>query len=346
MVVVVFGCCVGAVWPSLLRPGGPGRRVGGSGGLEFFHLFGEGPEGAVDGGVLVDAADLAGLAAGDAAALVIALDVAEAAADKALLDGVERVPDGGGGVVVPAEGEDLLGGDGGGLVVVTGDQGGGGEGAALALGEAQGGHLGDAIIDLGEAVHDLDAAIDDVAGDVAAFVGDADVLKHGLGDDHAIPTDKAEDAGHEAVGAGAIVRVDQHDLVVVAADLGELAIVAEAQEVLGEAALVVVTAAALHDGVGAKALAHEAAKDLAGGDVAVAGAAAAVGLLGEDAGGDAAELVELNGGAAGVVDGSIAAGAGELANGGVIHGVVVFGCCVVFGLLGCGELSVAATAKV
>ena len=105
-------------------------------GFELFHFLGQCPEGAIDIGVLVDAADFASAAACYAAACVVALDVGEASADHAFLGGVERVPDRRGGVFAPADGEHLVWGDGCRLVTIAGNEGGGGKGAALALSEA------------------------------------------------------------------------------------------------------------------------------------------------------------------------------------------------------------------
>lgn len=193
--------------------------------IGFLHLFGQGPEGAVDGGVLIDAADLACLAACHTAAFVVALDVAEAAANEAFLHGVERVPDGRSGIFMAAKGEHLVWGDWSGFVFVAGDECGGGEGALLACGELHAGHAADAFIDLGELFHEGDAAVDDLAGDIA-FVRDADVFDHVLCDDEAVAADEAEDACHEAIRAGAVVGIEENDFVVVAADFEFLAVVA------------------------------------------------------------------------------------------------------------------------
>lgn len=94
-----------------------------------------------------------------------------------------------------------------------------------------------------------------------------------------------------------------------------LRVMAQAKEVLGETALFFVAAAALHDGIGAEAFGAETGEELAGGDVAVSCGPAGVGLLGEHAGGDVAEVVQLDGAAfAGVVNRSVAFA--ETANGG------------------------------
>ena len=172
----------------------------GSGGFKFLHFLSQGPEGAVDVGVLVDASDFAGAAAGYEAAAFVALDIAKATTDEVFLHGVEGVPHGRGCVLMAAEGEDLLGFDGGGLlgVVISGDQGGAGKCLLLAWGESEGGHFVDAFGNLGEPVQDADAAFDDLALDVS-LVGDADVVDEVLSHYHAVTADEAENSGHEAI---------------------------------------------------------------------------------------------------------------------------------------------------
>ena len=172
----------------------------GLGGFQFLHFLSQGPEGAVDVGVLVDASDFTGAAAGYEAAGFVALDIAKATADEVFLHGVEGVPHGRGCVLMAAEGENLLGFDGCGFlgVVISGDQGGAGECLALAFGESEGGHFVYAFGNLGEPVEDADAAFDDLALDVS-LVGDADVVDEVLSYDHSVATDEAENSGHEAI---------------------------------------------------------------------------------------------------------------------------------------------------
>ena len=106
--------------------------------------------------------------------------------------------------------------------------------------------------------------------------------------------------------------VEQDDLVMRAADLERLAVVAQADEVLCEAALFFFPAAALHDGVRAEAFTGEAGENFARWDVFVSGGPAAVGTLGEYRRGDLAEALGLDGtGAAGEINCAVAAGAAE-----------------------------------
>ena len=106
--------------------------------------------------------------------------------------------------------------------------------------------------------------------------------------------------------------VEQDDLVMRAADLERLAIMAEAEEVLCEAAFFFFPAAALHDGVRAEAFTGEARENFARWDVFVSGGPAAVGTFGKYRRGDLAEALGLDGsGAAGEINCAVAAGAGE-----------------------------------
>lgn len=56
------------------------------GGFQFLHFLSQCPQGAVDVGVLVDASDFAGAAAGYEAAVFVALDIAKATTDEVFLN--------------------------------------------------------------------------------------------------------------------------------------------------------------------------------------------------------------------------------------------------------------------
>jgi len=56
------------------------RRIG-LGGFDFLHFLSQCPQGSVDVGVLVDASDFAGAAAGYEAAAFVALVISQSASD-------------------------------------------------------------------------------------------------------------------------------------------------------------------------------------------------------------------------------------------------------------------------
>jgi hypothetical protein len=143
-----------------------------------------------------------------------------------------------------------------------------------------------------ELVEHAERAFDHLALDVA-LVRDADVVHH-LAHHQAVAADEAEHAGQHLVRAGAVVAVDQDDLVRLGPGL-HLAGVAHADHVLGELRLAFDAAGALGDHEGLEALLAQAAQDVDGGDVGVALGAARVLALGEDGRRRGAHLVFAQG---------------------------------------------------
>ena len=279
------------------------RPCGLCAGLDFAHLFGQRPEGAVDVGVLVDSVDFPCPAAA-ALAFLVALDVGNSTANQALLGAVEGFPEVASHVFAAAGKVELLSVKRCRILAVACDAGGIGKGALLAFREHQARHLGDAVIHLREGLQQIAATIDHVLDDVA-LVWNANLGNEGLRNNQTIFASATVDAGGKLIAAGSIVAVEHHDFVVKLALHEGHAVVTEAKEMLRETALCLVPAAALHDSVRAETLLSEAGQKILSGDVGVAIAAAVVSLFSEDTGSDAAKVVSCDGLAALEVEGTI-----------------------------------------
>ena len=139
----------------------------------------------------------------------------------------------------------------------------------------------------GEAVQHVIRPSDHTLDDVA-LVRHADVAR-GVAADHAIAANETELTCQHLVRRGAVVRVEQNDVVRLGAvDLGS---VTQAQHVLRVLALAFVAHARLCHHERLEAFLAQAVQHVAGGNVGVALGTALVLALGEDRGSDLADLV-------------------------------------------------------
>ena len=259
------------------------RSAWGSG-FQLAQAFREQPECPVEPDVLVDALDMPG-----ALLAPVGTAASQAAFDDVLLDPVERGPQVR-KVVVEATGvQDLAFRDRQGLArfVVLEDQGRSGEDLGLAIVERDGTHGVARILHLLESMQHLVGTLDHVVGDIAlvgyAHVGES-VAAH-----QTVLADEAEHAGQHLVAAGAVVRVEQDDLVHLGAV--DLTCVAKAQHVLGVVAAVLLAHAGLAHHEWLEALLAQFGQHSRRGDVAVPFGAALVRGVREDGRGHGANLI-------------------------------------------------------
>ena len=221
--------------------------------------------------------------------------VAQAAPDQVFLRAVEGVPQGAVGVGFAAGADNLAPVNlGQRLIVVAEAQGGLTEDALFVprhfhtlklLSAAKGQH---------SVIQHAVGAFDHLVQHAPASVTNLDLTKAGVGNRHAVEADEAEQASMKLVAAGAVVGVHQDHFRVAVANLrraGQIVLTAEADQVLGEGALLAVARAADLHLDRQEALLGEARQQLMGGDHLKTLRAAGVGSLSEHGRGELADLL-------------------------------------------------------
>ena len=302
------------------KPGGDGLPPAPCLRLHLAHGVSEHPERAVQFHVLVDAGDGAGGHGASAARASV-----QTAFRERFLRPVKNRPEVVAAILEAARDEQLAFGDRGGRIgvgrVVAQRECGAGKRVLFVAGERHGLHAVFLFADQVEAVQYVECAIDDVLHDIA-LVRHAD-LAHGFARNHAVLANEPVDAPQHLVAAGAIVRIEQDDLVDVFT--GNLIRRAHANQVFCEFALVLIAHAGLADHEGLEAFVAQAAQHVDGGDVGVAFRATFVLAVREDGRGNATDLVVRQGRIGPEHRGAVMEGGSELH--GNLHSKWVDGCC-------------------